>query len=230
MRKIAVVIPAYRPKDNLLDYASRLIEHNIAQVIVVNDGNEVKYDALFQQLSQIEHCKVLHHDYNQGKGAALKTGFRYYLKYYSGLTGVITADADGQHLVKDVLKVGDCVAQDKGGFVLGSRDFQREEMPIRSFLGNTVTSRVFQSLFGMYIPDTQTGLRGLATSELDWVIRLKGNHFDFEMNMLINMIKKKKRMVRVDVEAVYADEHISYFDTYKDSVRIAGQMFREYFT
>lgn len=191
MRTIAVVIPAYRPKENLPHYVRQLINHNIAQVIVINDGNEGRYDALFQQLSQIESCKVLHHNYNRGKGAALKTGFKYYLKHYSGLTGVVTADADGQHLVKDVLKVGDCVAQDKGGFVLGSREFQRKDMPIRSFLGNTVTSRIFQGLFGMYIADTQTGLRGLATSELDWVIRLKGNHFEFEMNMLINMIKKK---------------------------------------
>jgi len=228
MRKFAVVIPAYHPKDILPQYVDRLIQHGVEQVIVVDDGNEASYDELFHQLTQFERCTVLEHEYNSGKGAALKTGFNHFLTHDLDLTGVVTADADGQHLIEDVLKVGDRIEQNREGFVLGTREFQRKDMPTRSFIGNTVTSRVFQGLFGMYIKDTQTGLRGIATAELNWVVQLKGNHFDFEMMMLINMIKKDKRIVRVDVEAIYHDVHISHFATYKDSVRVARQMFREY--
>jgi len=228
MREFAVVIPAYRPKDILPQYVDRLIQHGVKQVIVVDDGNEASYNELFHQLAQYERCTVLEHQYNSGKGAALKTGFNHFLNHHLELPGVVTADADGQHLIEDVLKVGDRIAQNKEGFVLGTREFHRKEMPTRSFIGNTVTSRVFQGLFGMYIKDTQTGLRGIATGELYWIIQLKGDHFDFEMNMLINMIKKNKRIVRVDVAAIYDDVHISYFDTYTDSVRVARQMVREY--
>jgi glycosyltransferase involved in cell wall biosynthesis len=229
MRNFAVVIPAYRPKNDLPQYVNELIQQNVAHVIVVNDGNEEKYEDLFEQLAQFERCTVLHHEFNRGKGGALKTGFNHFLGYHSELFGVVTADADGQHLVKDVVTVGDHLAKERSDFILGVRDFERKNMPIRSFLGNTVTSRVFQGLFGMYIADTQTGLRGIATRELKWVVRLRGNHFEFEMNMLMNMINKEKRIVRVDIEAVYEDEHISHYDTYKDSVRIAGQMVKEYF-
>lgn len=229
MKRFAVVIPAYRPKENLPQYVNHLIQQNVAHVIVVNDGNEETYDSLFNQLSQVEHCTVLHHDYNRGKGGALKTGFNHFLDYHSELSGVVTADADGQHLVKDVLNVGDHLEKEQSDFILGVRDFERKAMPIRSFLGNKATSLVFRGLFGMYIADTQTGLRGIATSEIEWVVRLKGNHFEFEMNMLMNMINKEKRIVRVDIESVYEEEHISYFETYTDSVRIARQMFKEYF-
>lgn len=228
MREFAVVIPAYRPKENLPHYVSQLIQDQVAHVVVVNDGNDKTFDDLFNQLSQFERCTVLHHEENSGKGAALKTGFRYVLKHLSDLTGVITADADGQHLVKDVLSVGNQVIKNKGGFVLGARDFERKNMPVRSFIGNKLTSRVFQGLFGLYIKDTQTGLRGIAMSELDWVVQLKGDQFEYEMNMLINMLRKKKRVVRVDIEAVYEEVHISHYNTYSDSIRIAGKMLREY--
>lgn len=228
MRNFAVVIPAFRPKKDLPQYVDGLIHQGVAQVIVVSDGNDQKYDALFERIAQIERCIVLYHEYNQGKGRALKTGFKYFVDYYSDLLGVVTADADGQHLIKDVLTVGEHLKKEQNDFILGVRNFEKKEMPFRSFLGNTVTSRVFQGLFGIYIADTQTGLRGIATSELDWVVRLKGNYFEFEMNMLMNMIKKQKHMVRVDIEAVYEDEHVSYFDTYADSIRIASQMLKEY--
>lgn len=228
MKEFAVVIPAYRPKHNLPQYVNRLIQQGVAQVIVVNDGNDKKYNGLFNELARFDRCTVLYHESNRGKGGALKTGFHHYLGHYSEYAGVVTADADGQHLVKDVLSVGRHLERRQSDFILGVRKFERKDMPARSFIGNTLTSLVFKGLSGMYIADTQTGLRGLATAELTWVVRLKGNHFEFEMNMLMNMINKNKRIVRVDIESVYEEEHISYFETYKDSLRIARQMFKEY--
>ncbi|PJH64184.1 glycosyltransferase, partial [Salmonella enterica] len=85
MRDFAVVIPAYRPNDMLPQYVNRLIKQGVQKVIVVNDGNEASYNELFQQLSQFERCIVLEHKYNSGKGAALKTGFSYFLEYHSDL-------------------------------------------------------------------------------------------------------------------------------------------------
>lgn len=229
MRDFVVLIPAYRPKMSLPQYVNNLLKKEVTQVVVVDDGNDKEYDQLFWQLSEFDQCTVLVHEENRGKGAGLKTGFRYIKNHYSKLAGVVTADADGQHLVKDVLSVGDRLATREDGFVLGTRNFKRKEMPTRSFIGNTITSRVVQALFGMYIADTQTGLRGISTTELDWVIHLEGNHFDYEMNMLIQMIKKEKQIVRVDIEAVYEEVHISYFDTYTDTKRIAGHIIREVF-
>lgn len=228
MRNYVVVIPAYQPMDTFHHYVNELLQEEVAQVIIVDDGNEERYDNLFEQLKQSPNCIVLHHERNHGKGAALKTAFGHYLEHFSHLAGVVTADADGQHLIKDVLEVGDRLQSMDHGFILGTRVFDRKEMPTRSFIGNTITSRIFQVLFGKYIGDTQTGLRGITKAELDEVLQLRGSHFDFEMNMLIFMINSKKRVVRVDIEAVYAEEHTSTYHTYADSVKIAGLIAKAY--
>ena len=85
------------------------------------------------------------------QGAGLKKGFRYFLKHFSKLSGIVTADADGQHLIQDILNVGECLVNRKGVFVLGTRNFDRKKVPTRSFIGNTFTSHVVRLLFGMYI-------------------------------------------------------------------------------
>ena len=229
MRDFAVLIPAYRPKRSLPRYVNDLLKNEVAQVIVINDGNEPEYDPLFQQLAEFERCIVLKHPQNQGKGAGLKTGFRYFSEHFPEISGVVTADADGQHLIKNVINVGECLVKRKCDFVLGIRDFDRKKVPIRSYIGNTLTSRIGRLLFGVYVQDTQTGLRGIATKELPWLIELPGNHFDYEMTMLIQLIKQKKRTIRVDIEAVYEEEHVSYFDTYGDTLKIAKHVCREVF-
>lgn len=230
MRDFAVLIPAYRPKRNLPKYVNALLKRGIAHVLVVDDGNGSEYEALFQQLVEFERCTVLTHPQNRGKGAGLKTGFHYFLTHFSDLSGVVTADADGQHLVKDVLKVGERLVKRPGAIVLGTRDFDRKIVPTRSFIGNTLTRRLVQLLFGLSVQDTQTGLRGLPTNELPWLIELPGEHFDYEMTMLIQCIKQKKRLVRVDIEAVYENEHISYFNTYGDTAKIAKHVCHEVFS
>lgn len=228
MRDYAVVIPAYKPTEQLIEYVNQLVRNDVAQVIIIDDGNGKEAEELFNQISLLDRCEILHHDVNRGKGAALRTAFSYFLEHYSDLKGVVTADADGQHLIYDVLSVGDRLSLMSDGFVLGSRVFERKSMPVRSYIGNTFTSRVFQLLFGEYIKDTQTGLRGITTAELEWVNQLRGDRFDYEMNMLINMVKKGCRIVRVDIEAVYAEVHISHYDTYKDSVKIARKMLKQF--
>lgn len=57
--------------------------------------------------------------------------------------------------------------------------------PVRSLWGNTVTSILFKLLYGCYLKDTQTGLRGFPTSHLNWLAKVAGERFDYEMNVLI---------------------------------------------
>lgn len=224
MKGYAIVIPAYQPIEELDSYVRAFIQEDVAHVIVIDDGNDSSYEALFNRISAIERCTVLRHRTNSGKGAGLKTAIRYFLEHFPELKGIVTADADAQHLTADVLNIGRHLEKLEDGFVLGSRVYDSKNMPTRSLIGNTISSRLFQVLFGLYIRDTQTGLRGMTTSELDRVLQLYGDHFEFEMNMLIDMVKRESRILQVDIKAVYQDEHISHFNTYKDSVRIAGQI------
>ena len=229
MKKFAVIIPAYRPMKSLPEYVYNLIQNGVPQIIVVDDGSGEPYKDIFTQIASFKECTLITHPTNQGKGIALKAGFTYFLQHFSYLNGVVTADADGQHSIKDVLQVGKRLERMEEGFILGSRTFNLKDMPLRSWIGNRLTSLVFKIFFGQFIRDTQTGLRGITTPELSWVNLLGGDNFDYEMIMLIHMISKNKRVVSVDIATLYEENHTSHFETYKDTKLVARAIFSQYF-
>ncbi|HIZ71194.1 MAG TPA: glycosyltransferase family 2 protein [Candidatus Atopostipes pullistercoris] len=229
MKKFAVIIPAYRPMKSLPEYVHNLIQNGVPHVIVVDDGSGASYKDIFAEIKTFKECILITHPKNKGKGAALKTGFDYFLKHFPSLNGVVTADADGQHAIKDVLQVGKRLDTMDTGFVLGSRTFNLKYMPLRSWIGNRLTSLVFKIFFGQFIRDTQTGLRGITSSELPWVSQLSGDKFDYEMIMLIHMVSKNKRVISVDIKTLYEKNHTSNFETFKDTKLVARALFRQYF-
>lgn len=229
MKKFAVIIPAYRPMRNLPEYVHQLIQKGVPQIIVVDDGSGEPYKEVFAQIEHFKECTLITHPTNKGKGVALKAAFTYFSEHFSYLNGVVTADADGQHAIKDVLQVGEKLETMDEGFILGSRTFNIKHMPLRSWIGNRFTSLVFKIFFGQFIRDTQTGLRGITTPELEGVTHLKGDNFDYEMIMLIHMVSQKKRMISVDIATLYKREHTSHFETYKDTKLIARAIFSQFF-
>lgn len=229
MKKFAVIIPAYRPMRSLPEYVHNLIQNGVPQIIVVDDGSGEPYRDVFSQIETFKECTLITHPTNRGKGAALKAGFTCFLNQFSYLNGVVTADADGQHSTEDVLQVGKRLDTIEEGFILGSRAFNIKRMPLRSWIGNRLTSLVFKIFFGQFIRDTQTGLRGITTPELGWVTQLSGDNFDYEMIMLIHMVSKNKRIISVDIATLYKKVHTSHFETFKDTKLIARAIFSQYF-
>lgn len=229
MKDFAVVIPAYQPDEQLIPYVEELLMEDVPCVIVVDDGSGPQYSGVFEKLKKLTGLHLISYEINRGKGHALKRGFRYFLDKALPYTGIVTCDADGQHGVKDVITTGEVLSKNHVDFVLGTRSFHARDIPFRSKLGNRFTARVFSLFFGTYVNDTQTGLRGIHRDELDWVIDLQGDHFDFEMNMLIQLAKKGKRTALVDIETIYHDEYSSHYETISDSVLVAKQLLKGVF-
>lgn len=215
----AVIIPALNPMPNLVGFVKEILKYGMAQVIVVNDGSNSSFNDIFDKLKRVKNCTVLLHKQNQGKGSALKTAFAYVLENYPHLDGVITADADGQHLAEDIYKVCKKLMLSKGSIVLGERDFNK--MPKRSLLGNTISSRVFEFFYNNRIKDTQTGLRGIPISELNWMIGIKGERYEYEINMLIKAKNHNLSFSTIPINTVYFDNNKgTHFSTIRDSARI----------
>ena len=104
-KKTVILIPSLNPNEILLDYVKELISTSKSvDVIVVNDGSKENLKYIFDKLEKLDRCVVLTHAINLGKGRALKNGFNYFINNYSfdEVNGIITADSDGQHSVKDV--------------------------------------------------------------------------------------------------------------------------------
>lgn len=73
--------------------------------VVVNDGSGPEFGSLFLAFEGLARVHVLTHVVNLGKGAALKTGLNFVACNFPRAVGVVTADADGQHAVHDILRV-----------------------------------------------------------------------------------------------------------------------------
>lgn len=156
IKKTVVVIPAYEPSETILDIAGEITDAGF-RLIVVNDGSEETEKAIWEHLRSTRRVRVIEHEYNQGKGAALKTAFRYIKNYIPDVGCIVTMDADGQHLVEDMKQIMQFAWNSPGELVLGSRKLGRD-IPIKSYLGNTITRKVFRLVSGCKVHDTQTGL------------------------------------------------------------------------
>lgn len=220
LKKITVIVPSYKPDHKLIDTLRGLIDEGFSDIIVVDDGGGSDFAHIFNEVRNIPECTTLTHDINHGKGAALKTAFRYYMEYRQGSAGVVTVDADGQHLPGDVASCCEAMIE-TGSVVLGSRDFSLDEVPPKSKTGNVITSIALKLFFGIKLTDTQTGLRAIPREYVEAVESASGERYEYETNMLFLMKRRNIPFCERRIETVYIEENkSSHFRPVVDSLRI----------
>ncbi len=217
-----ILIPSLEPDDRLPAYVAKLRERGFTRAVIVNDGSSEKYDPIFNQLAEMDGVTVLRHEVNRGKGCGLKTGYTYIRDHMPDASGVITADADGQHTVEDCWKLAEALTEGKRCMYLGSRDFNLPNIPPKSRFGNKTTSFVFKLLYGVYLPDTQTGLRAFRREDLQFMIDVPGERFEYEMQVLIVCARAGIEMKPITIETVYenGENEGTHFHPIRDSYRI----------
>jgi len=220
MTQIAVVIPAYRPSSALVELIRALRSDCAYPIVVVDDGSGAAYADSFAQAAAISGVHVIHHHENRGKGAALKTAIQYAAAQLPGLSGVITADADGQHHPEDILRVAGAFAQSDGSLVLGARAF-KGAVPLRSRVGNTLSRAVLHLLLGRKLIDTQTGLRGVPAAMLPRLAALESNGYEFELEMLLMAHHLGIPILEYPIRTIYEPgNRSSHFNPLVDSMKI----------
>lgn len=215
------MIPAYEPDGELLRLAEGLKAEGFS-VLVVDDGSGEKYADIFEAVRK--YAEVITLEKNSGKGAALKFGMRYIKDQIPDCESFITCDADGQHKIEDVVRVREQLH--KGNrFVLTVRR-RKKDIPLRSKVGNALSRFVYALLANRYLSDNQSGLRGFARSNIDWLIKVERNNYDYEMNVLYYAAKMGLKITTVPIEAVYIDNNeSSHFNPIGDTVKIYRSLF-----
>ena len=222
MTQHTILIPAYMPGAALPHLVRQLTELGFQHVLVVDDGSGEAFRHLFS-VTEEWGAQVIHHEVNRGKGAALRTGIENAMKLFPEDTGIITADADGQHLPEDILKVSEALSRDPLSLILGVRDFDRPEVPWKSRLGNRVTRTFFRLSSGKTVSDTQTGLRGFSYDLYEEMLKIEGNRYEYEMHMLEDLADHVP-FHEVPIETVYEDKNSgSHFRPVLDSIRVYGR-------
>ncbi|WP_417659274.1 glycosyltransferase [Pseudidiomarina sp.] len=216
-----IVIPAFNPDQRLLQLVADLQKHRelFQSIVIVNDGSNAVQ--IFNALPSAENLHVLSHAKNSGKGAALKTAIRWVIDQAPSASGVITADADGQHLPEDIIKVLQAFKKQPQALWLGSRNFKEKGIPFRSWLGNTFARYTFQLGLRIKVPDTQTGLRGIPRALLTDLINTPSDHYEFELDMLILAKRQGLQFCSVEITTVYEQGNSSsHFKPLQDSIII----------
>lgn len=216
-----VLIPAYEPDRQLTELVEKL-RQKAFHIVVVNDGSGSKYDEIFRQVEKKADVVTLQN--NSGKGAALKAGMRHIKEHYPNCENFITCDADGQHRVEDVLKVSEQLNKGKK-IVLTIRE-RKGKIPLRSRFGNDLSKFVYTLLTNSYLSDNQSGLRGFSINNIDWLINVEKNNYDYEMNVLYYAAKMGLEITTVNIEAIYIENNSSsHFSPVKDTIRIYKSLF-----
>ncbi len=210
--KITIVIPVYNNPKTIAQVVQEALLLNL-HVIVVDDGSEALVETL---LSADKLLTVLRHQHNRGKGEALLTAATFAKE--QGFEQIIAIDGDGQHYPSEVKKFLPLIEEET--IIIGNRAF-KEDVPNASKFGRAFSNFWIFMESGRWLGDTQSGFRVYPLSILD--LNLKQSHYDFEIEVLIKHLWKKRKIKEVEIEVYYPPKgtRVSHFDKVKDNIRLS---------
>nr|MDO8044358.1 glycosyltransferase family 2 protein [Candidatus Baldrarchaeota archaeon] len=197
--RVFCVIPAFNEEKYIYDVA-KIAKEFVDVVVVVDDGS---IDKTFSRAID-SGAVVLRHEENMGKGAALRTGFKYALEH--GADIVVTLDGDMQHDPLEIPKFLEKIREEGVDIVVGSRFLEKVKgMPIQRRLSNFITTKVLNKVFKVPVTDSQSGFRAFKRKVLE-KITFKDNRYGAETEILIEAKRKGFNIVEVPISVKYENQ------------------------
>jgi len=209
--KLIVIIPAYNEEKTIKEVIRSLKEKGYNDIIVVDDGSK---DSTYELASK-EKVKVYRHMINRGLGGALNTGITAALK--EGADFMITFDADGQHSVDDIPKM---IEPLKNGYDVTIGNRINEKMPFVRKIGNIGLDFVTYMLFGIYVHDSQSGLRAF-TREAAEKIEINTNRMEVSSEIITEIGRKNLKLKEVPIKTIYTKYSLSKGNSVWNGFKIA---------
>jgi glycosyltransferase involved in cell wall biosynthesis len=212
-RSIVALIPAHDEAPRIAEVIAAARVH--LPVVVVDDGSNDETAAI----AEAAGATVVRQWPNQGKGAALRTGFRHVLE--SGADAALTLDADGQHDPAEIPAFLAAFDTGRQELVIGRRDFGA--MPPVRRLSNTVGGWVFSAAVGRHVADNQSGYRLIGRRLMTALLDSDESGFEFEVEMIARCIALGLPMAEVPIRTIYAGEpsHIRPWAHFRSFLRVS---------
>ena len=213
--KTIIVIPAYNEEKTIGGVLRKLKDNGYKDIIVVDDGSK---DKTFEIASN-EKIKVFKHMINRGLGGALNTGISAALKENADI--IVTFDADGQHDFRDISKLNYYIEH---GYDVAIGNRINEKMPFLRRIGNKGLDFVTYLLFGIYVNESQSGLRMFSRKAAS-LIEIKTNRMEVSSEIITEIGRHKLRLKEVPIRTIYTEYSLSKGNSVWNGFRIAFKLF-----
>jgi glycosyltransferase involved in cell wall biosynthesis len=215
--RIVLIIPVYNHAGTVAQVARQALDLGFP-VYVVDDGST---DETPRRLAEINGIRLLRHDRNQGKGAAILTGF---MAASNEADFAVTMDADGQHYPEDALKLIQAVPPGQRPIVVGAREgmnaVEGAHIPWTSRFGRKFSNFWVWMSGGPWLSDSQSGMRLYPLPEA-LSLPTRARRFQFEVEILVKAKQRGIPVLETPVRVFYQTqaERISHFRPFIDFLR-----------
>ncbi len=195
MIKITAILPAYNEEVSIGSIVLSTRKY-VDRVIVVDDGSTDNT----AEIAELAGAKVILHNSNGGKGAALKTGF----EAAKDSDIIVTMDSDGQHNPSEIPKLITPLINGETDIVNGSRYIHKKDKNTPSYrrVGQTVLDKATNFSSGLEVTDSQSGFRAFAKHTLP-AFRFSCIDFGIESEMLVDAANAGLRIKEVEISVRY---------------------------
>jgi len=212
--KLSIIIPVYNEAGTVLSLIEKVERSDIGDIqkelIIVDDFSK---DGTRKLLEQVNH-KVIFHEKNKGKGAAVRTGL-------SHATGdiILIQDADLEYDPDEYSSILKPIIDKETQVVYGSRFLRKHKAKYQIYyLGNIFLSFVTRILYFRNITDMETCYK-VFTKEVAQNLSLKAERFDLEPEITAKIIKKGYKIIEVPISYQCRDFKEGKKISWKDGVK-----------
>jgi len=193
---VSVIIPVYNENKTIAEIIRRVKAQNIAtEILVIDDGSTDGTREKLESLNEHGNFRVILHDRNQGKGAAVRTG----IEKANGDV-ILIQDADLEYDPRDYPELLRPIEEDLADVVYGSRFLggPRRSVMFWHMVANRMLTFLTNILYNTILSDMETGYK-VFKREIVRDMKLRANRFDFEPEFTAKILKRKVRVFEVPI-------------------------------
>ncbi len=216
MSKTYIIVPVYNGEQYIESFLDQIGDKWRKKLIFVNDGSRDKSEKILNEKNVV----VINHEFNKGKGAAIKSALQW-IKSHDG-NSVITIDIDLQHppeLLNEFSHIP------KNTIVLGYRN-DRKSMPVLRKFSNFMTSLLISVRSGNVIKDSQCGYRSFNLDILKYV-SCEENGFHYESEFLIKSSLIGWKINHINIPTIYENQP-SAMNHFSDTIKFIKLWFKSF--
>jgi len=194
--QLSVIMPVYNEVDTIREIVRRVQDVGLVhEIVIVDDGSEDGTRELLADLKKLPDVRVILHDCNQGKGAAVVTGMK-------AATGdiMLIQDADLEYDPRDYPSLLKPIEEGIADVVYGSRFLGGPRRPIYfwNMVANKILTFVTNILYNNILTDMETGYKCFRREVVEGMT-IRAKRFDFEPEFTAKILKRKVRIFEVPI-------------------------------